>query len=130
MIKVGTENDRVEPIEEIVNELLFSKNSPFSSNVIKSGTKGKIHKREKPRRLLTRQPITLGGRRSNQRRKSRLSVQDEIRFAGVGVHMSIFGEKRARCEWCQAVRRATKGTSLESRPFSKCQIWLFPDVYS
>jgi hypothetical protein len=34
--------------------------------------------------------------------------------------MSIFGEKRVRCEWCQAVRRATKGTGLESRPFSKC----------
>ena len=32
----------------------------------------------------------------------------------------MFGEKRAWFEWCQAVRLATKGTDLESRPFSKC----------
>jgi hypothetical protein len=34
--------------------------------------------------------------------------------------MPIFGEKRARGEWCQAGRRAHRGTGLESRPFYKC----------
>jgi hypothetical protein len=41
--------------------------------------------------------------------------------------MPIFGEKRARCEWCQAVRQATKGKGLESRPFLKfshCDVFL------
>ena len=42
------------------------------------------------------------------------------RFSGVGVHMPVFGEKRVRCEFCQAVRGVSKGTGLESRPFSKC----------
>ncbi len=37
-----------------------------------------------------------------KRRKSRLSVRDDIRFTGVGLHLPIFGEVRGRCEWCQA----------------------------
>jgi hypothetical protein len=52
-----------------------------------------------------------------KRRKSRLSVRDDIRFTGVGLHLPIFGEARGRCEWCQA----TTKTKLESRPFSKCK---------
>ncbi|EFX67744.1 hypothetical protein DAPPUDRAFT_115201 [Daphnia pulex] len=52
-----------------------------------------------------------------KRRKSRLSVRDDIRFTGVGLHLPIFGEARGRCEWCQI----TTKTKLESRPFSKCK---------
>ncbi|EFX69186.1 hypothetical protein DAPPUDRAFT_113839 [Daphnia pulex] len=52
-----------------------------------------------------------------KRRKSRLSVRDDIRFTGVGLHLPIFGEARGRCEWCQA----TTHKKLESRPFSKCK---------
>ena len=52
-----------------------------------------------------------------KRRKSRLSVRDDIRFTGVGLHLPIFGEARGRCEWCQA----TTPKKLESRPFSKCK---------
>ncbi len=52
-----------------------------------------------------------------KRRKRRLSVRDEFRFSGVGLHLPIFGEARGRCEWCQA----TTHKKLESRPFSKCK---------
>ena len=52
-----------------------------------------------------------------KRRKSRLSVRDDIRLTCVGNHLPIFGEARGRCEWCQA----TTPKKLESRPFSKCK---------
>lgn len=52
-----------------------------------------------------------------KRRKRRLSVRDDIRFSGVGLHLPIFGQARGRCEWCQA----TTDRKLESRPFSKCK---------
>jgi hypothetical protein len=50
-----------------------------------------------------------------KQRKIRLSVRDDIRFPGVGLHLPIFGEARGRCEWCQT----TTPKKLESRPFSK-----------
>jgi len=52
-----------------------------------------------------------------KRRKMRLSVRDDVRFSGVGIHLPVFGNLRGRCEWCQA----TTDTKLESRPYSKCQ---------
>jgi hypothetical protein len=51
-----------------------------------------------------------------KRRKSRLSVRDELRFSAVGLHLPIFDEKRGRCEWCQATTECKR----ESRPFSRC----------
>jgi hypothetical protein len=51
-----------------------------------------------------------------KRRRSRLSVREEIRFNAVGLHHPIFGEKRGRCEWCQA----TTESKREARPFSQC----------
>lgn len=57
-----------------------------------------------------------------KRRKDRLSVRDELRFAGVGVHLPIFVESNGRCEWCRKHYYKSNGTAkLESRPFSKCK---------
>ncbi len=51
-----------------------------------------------------------------KQRKRWLSVRDDIRFSGVGLHLPM-GEARGRCEWCQG----TTGRTLESRPFLKCK---------
>lgn len=61
-----------------------------------------------------------------KRRRDRLSFTDEVRLGEVGVHHSIFVEKRGRCQW--ATRKATTGRRpngypKESRPLSQCSIF-------
>lgn len=66
--------------------------------------------------------INPGGQPAAKRRKDRLSVRDELRFAGVGIHLPIFLESRGRCEWCQKHYFNRNGNGkLESRPYSKCK---------
>ena len=64
----------------------------------------------------------------NKRRKSQLSVGNEIRFENVGIHIPIFSSRKGRCEWCQSRRIRTMRVTekrdergLESRPYLKGQ---------
>jgi hypothetical protein len=36
--------------------------------------------------------------RGAKRRKNLLSVKDDIHFSAMGIHVTIFGESRGRCE--------------------------------
>ena len=99
-------------------------NAPSRSDVLRLGLQNSFRE-SKVARFRLANPLEV--RRSNKSRKSRPKFRDEIRFSFVGVHMPIFGEKSARYQWCQAVRRATKGTGLECRPFSRgshCEVIL------